>query len=146
VLVATFKPGRTRSVSPPMQHHATHATSTMLHVLHKGTCLDYVPLHSCSNELLEDSSSKCNTVTTEGTYYRFILVFFAEEMRVHVMQLGDQPTRVQLDNVLVTIRALLLKLTPNSINIIWIRQSRKLHIFLHASMQFCHESTSAFFS
>jgi hypothetical protein len=42
--------------------------------------------------------SKCNAVTTEGTYYRFILAFFAEEMRVHVVQLGDQPTRDQLDN------------------------------------------------
>jgi hypothetical protein len=42
--------------------------------------------------------SKCKAVTTEGTYYRFILAFFAEEMRVHVVQLGDQPTRDQLDN------------------------------------------------
>jgi hypothetical protein len=43
-------------------------------------------------------ASKCDAVTMEGTYYRFILAFFAEEMRVHVVQLGDQPTRDQLDN------------------------------------------------
>jgi hypothetical protein len=29
--------------------------------------------------------SKCDAVTTEGTYYRFILAFFAQEMRLHVL-------------------------------------------------------------
>jgi hypothetical protein len=47
---------------------------------------------------LPAKGSKCNAVTTEGTYYRFILAFFAEEMRMHVVQLGDQPTRDQVDN------------------------------------------------
>ena len=46
----------------------------------------------------KNKATKPTCVKSEGTFYRFLLAFFAQDMRPYVIKLGHQPTKNDLDS------------------------------------------------
>jgi hypothetical protein len=46
----------------------------------------------------KNKATKSTFVKSEGTFYRFLLAFFAQDMRPYVIELGHQPTKNDLDS------------------------------------------------
>jgi len=53
---------------------------------------------SSSSKKKKAKATKPTFVKSEGTIYRFLLAFFAQDMRPYVIELGHQPTKNDLDS------------------------------------------------